>query len=227
MPSRPAPKRPSVATQSEKGLVIGSGKGGTGKTTICLNLATIAASHRLRVALLDTDPQETLTKWHERRTRHTDVPLLSLSTVPLGDVRQAISAIGEAGGIDLVIVDTPPGLEQQPQMGTLIRQADYVLVPTSQSTPDIESVREFMASVGALGTDAAYILNRTNQRWGSHRVAKRLLNQAGTLCPIDVRLLRDIEATADHGLGLNEIRGVKGLDDLEAVWEFVKKGLGV
>ena len=129
--------------------------------------------------------------------------------------------------MDLIIVDTPPGLEQRARISELIRRADFVLVPTSQSTADIDSALEFMAATAALRAPSAFLLSRTNQRWGSYRMAKKQLNRAGSLCPVDIRQLRDIEATHDYGLGINELGGAKGTDDMEAVWEFVRKAIGI
>ena len=144
------------------------------------------------------------------------------------DIKRAILEVEEADDLlDLVIVDTPPGLEQRARISELIRRADYVLVPTSQSTADIDSALEFKAATAALGVPSAFLLSRTNQRWGSYRLAKKQLNRAGTLCPVDVRQLRDIEATHDYGLGINELGGAKGGDDLEAVWEFVRQAMGI
>jgi chromosome partitioning protein len=207
--------------------VVASGKGGTTKTTTTLNLATIAAAAGLRVGILDSDEQETLTKWYERRKKHTGVPAVRLFTVPLVDIRRAIRELEEAEPMDLVIVDTPPGLEQRVRISELIRRADFVLVPTSQSTADLDSALEFMAATAALGAPSAFLLSRTNQRWGSYRMAKKQLNRAGPLCPVDIRQLRDIEATHDYGLGINELGGAKGTDDMEAVWEFVRKAMGI
>lgn len=210
-----------------KWLVVASGKGGTTKTTTSLNLATIAAAEGLRVGILDSDEQETLTRWYERRKKHVGVPSLRLFSIPLVDIKRAIREVEQAEPLDLLIVDTPPGLEQRARVSELIRRADYVLVPTSQSTADIDSALEFMAATAALSVPSAFLLSRTNQRWGSYRLAKKLLNRAGVLCPVDVRQLRDIEATHDYGLGINELGGAKGGDDLEAVWEFVRHAMEI
>jgi chromosome partitioning protein len=176
---------------------------------------------------LDSDEQETLTKWHERRRKHPGVPSLRLFTIPLVDIRRAIREVEEAGSLDLVIVDTPPGLEQRARISEILRRADFVLVPTSQSTADIDSALEFMSATAALGPPSAFLLSRTNQRWSSYRMAKKQLNRAGPLCPVDIRQLRDIEATHDYGLGINELGRAKGTDDMEAVWDFVRKAMGV
>ena len=224
----------AVAPPSAKWLVIASGKGGTSKTTTTLNLATVAAASGLSVAVLDTDEQATFSKWHARRetfrARHPQeaVPSIKLFSRPLEELETAIHEIEAWPGIDLVIVDTPPGLEQRLLISRLIRKADFLLVPTSQGTADLESADEFMSAATGIGGRAAFVLSRTNQRWGSYRLAKKLLNAAGELCPVDVRDLRDIEATHDHGLGINEFGGkAKGADDIEAVWQYVRKAMEI
>jgi chromosome partitioning protein len=206
-------------------LVCASGKGGTGKTTTVLNLATIAAAAGLRVALLDMDDQRTLSEWHSLRPE--GVPDLQLLTISLVDVGRAIREVDAMAGLDLLIVDTPPGLDQRVRLRELVQHADFVLVPTTQGPGDIRSVTEFMATLKALGVKAAFLLNRTNQRWGSYREARRKLNKAGPLCPVDVRQLRDIEATNSYGVGINEFDHAKGAEDLEAVWDFVRETMGL
>ncbi|HEX2255536.1 MAG TPA: ParA family protein [Afifellaceae bacterium] len=206
-------------------LVCASGKGGTGKTTTALNLATIAAAAGLRVALVDMDDQQTLSEWHGLRPE--GVLDLQLLTIPLVDVGRAIREVGAMAGFDLVIVDTPPGLDQRVRLRELVQHADFVLVPTTQGPGDIRSVTEFMATLKALRVKAAFLLNRTNQRWGSYREARRKLNKAGPLCPVDVRQLRDIEATNSYGVGINEFDRAKGAEDLEAVWDFVREVMGL
>lgn len=219
---------------SAKWLVVASGKGGTSKTTTTLNLATVAAASGVAVAVLDTDEQATLSKWHARREMLRNdypsnaIPSIMLFSRPLKDLESIFLEIDATPGLNLIIVDTPPGIEQRLQVSKLIRRADFVLVPTSQSTADLESAEEFMAAAIGLGGRAAFLLSRTNQRWGSYRIAKKLLNSAGDLCPIDVRDLRDIEATHDYGLGINEFGGkAKGGDDVEAVWDYVRKAMEI
>src|SRR3712207_2555484 len=84
---RPNEPRPAT-TPRVKWLVLGSGKGGSGKTTTALNLAALAANEGLKVILVDMDTQETLTRWHSRRPG--EAPPLLLHTIPLAKTAEAI-----------------------------------------------------------------------------------------------------------------------------------------
>ena len=49
-------------------ITVAQQKGGAGKTTVAAHLAVAwAASGRRRVAIIDTDPQGSLTQWHKVR----------------------------------------------------------------------------------------------------------------------------------------------------------------
>lgn len=233
-PSKPTDEKASgpgyrqdATAKTAKWIVLGSGKGGCGKTTSSLNLATIAAGNGLNVVLLDTDEQQTLSNWHRLRVQQGGLPSIRLVTIPLSDFVRAAREIEALQGVDLVIVDTPPGLDNQAGVSQLVRRADFVLVPSSQAKPDLDSAVEFMGVLVNLNVRGAFLLTKTSQRWGSYRMAKKRLNGAGNLCPVDVRFLRDIEATHEFGLGINELSGAKGTDDMESVWQFVRKSVGI
>jgi chromosome partitioning protein len=107
----------------------------------------------------------------------------------------------------------------------LVEKADFVLVPTTQGTADIDSVVEWMKFLKRDRTKSGFLLNKVQRTHTRYRTAKLRLNRAGALCPVDVRLLDDIEATHDHGVGVCEIRKSRGAEDFAAVWEYVKQQL--
>ena len=95
----------------------------------------------------------------EENIQKRQVPFIPLFSRPLGDLEKAIHDIEATPGLDLIIVDTPPGREQRLLISKLIRRANFVLVPTSQSTADLELAAEFMAAALAFDVRAVFLLS--------------------------------------------------------------------
>jgi chromosome partitioning protein len=102
-------------------------KGGTGKSTVAACLAGELLARGYKVALLDTDPQRTLTSWHDN-----DGPLkaISIGTANGASVAPALQRM--AAQHSVVIVDTA-GFQNRDTLAVLAL-ADFALVPF-QPTP--------------------------------------------------------------------------------------------
>jgi len=204
----------------QKWILASAGKGGTGKTSTSLNLAVCAVHAGYRVVLVDLDAQQSLSRWHQRRPEQA--PDIILWQGKMSDVPRAIAEITALEDIDLVIVDTPPGIDDYPQESRLlVKQADFIIIPTSAGTADLDSVIEWMSFLRRERASAAFLLNKVQRQHRRYQEARTRLNAAGPLCPVDVRMLDDIEATHDLGVGAIEIRRSKAIDDIRAVWLFV------
>jgi cellulose biosynthesis protein BcsQ len=142
-------------------------------------------------------------------------------------LEHAIAKVEEAetvDGFDLVIVDTPPNLDHwDVQARQIVARAEHVLVPTLQGRADIDSVREWMKLLQRQDASAAFLLNATNRQTKSFIAARSALLKVGTLCPIDVRRLEDVQLTHSLGCGLCEMKNVKGSEDLEGLWDHVRR----
>lgn len=117
-------------------VAVAQQKGGSGKSTVAANLAAVlAADGRRRVALLDTDPQGSVTRWHEERRRHNGgraAPIFF--DHPSGwRVPTALDRLRREQ--DVIVLDTPPHAGTDAKLA--IRAADLVLMPLQPSPADL------------------------------------------------------------------------------------------
>ncbi len=117
-------------------VTVAQQKGGSGKSTIAANLAAVLAADGRRVALLDTDPQGSVTRWHEERQRHNG----NGRTAPIffdrpSGWRVPIALDKLRREQDVVVGDTPPhaGIDAKAAM----RASDLVLMPLQPSPADL------------------------------------------------------------------------------------------
>ena len=150
------------AAKRAKLLLLSSAKGGSTKTTTARNLAVAAAHAGLRVATIDLDLQATLTNWWQKRP--DEAPAILHYQVPIQESEAALDEAVAANNLDIIIVDTPPGVENHPvAMRSLIRRVDFVLMPTTQGGPDLDSVIEWSRTVKREGRPSAFLLSRTKR----------------------------------------------------------------
>jgi len=107
-------------------------KGGTGNTTVALNLAGAACAAGIPAAVLDLDPQGSASLWADLR-RVDEPPVEPIDARDLG--RALRSAAGE--GAALVVLDTAPHSEGASVSAAAA--ADLVLVPCGVSLLDVHA----------------------------------------------------------------------------------------
>ncbi len=223
---KPAAKATRPATRHTKWLVISSGKGGSGKSTLTRNLAVHASHGNLKVATLDLDGQRSLTSWIDVRPH--EAPKFFNLAMPLQQISSAFDAMDRMPDLDLVIVDTPPGVNANPvEMRQLIQRADYVLVPSGMGASDLRSVIEWMRFIRREDRKGSFVLNLTKRNTGSYDRAKLELQTNGELCPFDIRDLEAVRISDLAGIGVLEMRGVTGLSDFQGLWQYVINKMGL
>jgi chromosome partitioning protein len=127
-------------------------KGGAGKTTTAVHLATAASAAGHTVAVVDLDPQATATSWGDRRT--ADAPeVISGQATRL----PALIAAARQNGADFLIIDTAPNADQTASLAA--RVADLVLIPSRPAIFDLEAIETTLLLVKAAMRPAYVVLN--------------------------------------------------------------------
>jgi chromosome partitioning protein len=112
-------------------IVVNSQKGGSGKTTLCAHLSVQAEKAGSGpVFLIDTDPQGTLTTWHEKREMATP-QRVELAFDAIADGLRRLTERDTA----YCFIDTAPS--RTDETATLFALADLVIVPIRPSPSDL------------------------------------------------------------------------------------------
>ena len=129
-----------------------SQKGGSGKTTLSVNVAALAAANGVPVAIIDLDPQASASAWCAARC--TDDIRHEACHPPL--LARTLERLGEAG-FALIVIDTPP--HNSTAAANAIRASDFVAVPVRPSSFDLAAVAETADLVRHANGRAGAVLN--------------------------------------------------------------------
>ena len=142
----------STAASHMKVVTLLAQKGGTGKTTLSIHLAVLAASQDKNVIVADIDPQESASFWSRRRTQ--DNPkVVSLTASSLKR-----SAKGYAKqGVDLLVIDTAPHSHDDAIIAAKL--ADFILIPSRPAILDLEAIGSSVDIVKNIDGKAVIVLN--------------------------------------------------------------------
>ena len=144
-------------------IAVASQKGGTGKTTLALNLAA-GLQRRAATLVLDADPQGSISQWAALAGEGIRLP--TVQPVPPGEVQGCIER--GARHHRYVVVDCPPTL-QTPDVHEVFAGADVVLVPVQPSPLDLWASADIVAALRAARNrnprlKAYVVLNQLDKR---------------------------------------------------------------
>jgi chromosome partitioning protein len=158
-------------------IAIISQKGGAGKTTLSVHLATAAVQAGHAAAIIDLDPQGTAASWGDRRQAAPEV--VSGQAARLAVLIDA----ARVNGADLLILDTAPNADQTALRAAQV--ADLVLIPCRAATFDLEAIQTTL-TLGQLAQKPSYVvLNAVPPRSGIGReAAGGLASRGAAVAPI-------------------------------------------
>lgn len=139
-------------------ITIAQQNGGAGKTTIAAHLAVAWSQRGKRVAVVDIDPQGSLTQWHKLREQRFGEDYTGMSFASISGWRVGSEIARLKREHDIIIIDSPPHTETEAR--TAIRSADIVLIPVQPSPTDLWATQATVALAKAERIPVRLVLNR-------------------------------------------------------------------
>jgi len=203
-----------------KVIAVASQKGGTGKTTLCGHLAVQAERMGAGpVALIDTDPQGSLSDWWNARGAAS--PAFVQTT--LATLTNDLAALREAG-VALVFIDTPPAMTFA--IVEVVANADLVLIPVRPSPHDLAAAGATVDVVEKLGRPLVFVVNGASPRARITSEAAIALSQHGTVATGFIHHRTDFASSMIDGRTVMELpRSPRSNAEITALWQYVAKRL--
>ena len=200
-----------------RSILVMNAKGGSGKTTISINLAVYYALEGYNVALVDYDPLYCALDWLEGRPE---------SRPKITGLEGLQKGARVPSGTEIVILDAPAATHGR-QVTELLSRAQTCVIPVIPSTIDLNAAARFIDEITELGrvlnrkVRVASVANRIRENAPGHFKIEEFLEstklRSGRKLPFVACLRNSINYShaADRGLGVWEIAPSKAAHDLE------------
>lgn len=201
-------------------IALTSQKGGTGKTTLSGHLAVQAARDGYGpVALIDTDPQGSLTQWSTARGSNE----LTVVSATVSTLDNEIAKLRE-DGVKTLFIDTPPAITWT--IIEVVKFSSLVLIPVRPSPHDLAAAGTTVDLVEHLGKPLVFIVNSASQRARITGEAAIALSQHGTVAPTTVHNRTDFAASMIDGRTVMELRNAqRSTAEIEGLWKYIAERL--
>jgi chromosome partitioning protein len=200
-------------------IAIANQKGGTGKTTLAVNLAA-GLERRGATVLLDADPQGSAGHWSRIGGGSSDLPpVVRLEGDDVGDAIHRAAARQR-----YVLVDCPPHLGSD-SLRRVLTAVDLVLMPVQPSPLDLWASVDMTAAIAEARASntrlrAFLVLNQLDPRNALSRSMHQALEEfevptlTGGMARRAAYRSAALEGSSVYGLGS---RGASAVQDMEAI----------
>lgn len=156
--------------------VVGN-KGGAGKTTLTVNLASGLSkqSEKGRIAIVDADPQGSSLQWHEVANTSDNVSVFAATAALPALVHELASAF------DYLLVDCPPSVQAK-QTIDVLKVANLALIPVQPSPVDLWATVHIEQAIGNARIfnpelESLLVINQLETRTTLSRVVREALTE--------------------------------------------------
>lgn len=203
-------------------IVVLNPKGGSGKTTLAINLAAVFAARGDATVLIDHDPQGSSTRWLRKRKP----PQLAIHGIAAfeRDSRTTRSwQMRIPDGTQKVIVDTPAAVDAR-ALPDFTRDASKIVVPVLPSDIDIHAASRciadllLVAKIKRAENRIGVIANRVRKNTLMFQSLMRFLEKLEIPIVATLRDSQNYVRAAEQGVGLHEMKPYLVKEDL-GQWE--------
>ena len=208
-----------MPAKTPKVVAIASQKGGSGKTTLAVHIATKAAQAGYESAVVDTDPQATAAAWSDWRGDFLPVVVTS----PPARLGRTIAS-AQKNGVDFVVIDTPPHADAAAREA--IKAADIVLIPTKPRAFDLAALEPVAELVSFAKKPAFVVLNAVPA--GATVLSEEAKNAAKDIgldmCPVELGDRAAFHRSSAKGETASESEpDGEAAGEIEAMWKWLSK----
>ncbi len=200
-----------------KTLAFLNQKGGSGKTTLLVHCSVAASAGNQRVAVIDTDPQGTATRWGQ--DREADRPIVAKATPQqLDDALEA----ARHDSIKYCFIDSAP--HAAPAASRVAAAADLVVIPVRPTAFDLAAIPATIDIVKATGVWAVFVLSACPVRATETAEAFEALESYGLpVSPIVIHERRAFARAVASGKSVYEFEpNGKASGEIGDLWAWIK-----
>jgi chromosome partitioning protein len=200
-------------------IVVMNPKGGSGKTTIAINLASYFASRQQTPVLMDFDPQGSSLRWVKKR-QPPQPPIHVIAAFEKDSRTTRAFQLRVPDSATHVIVDTPAAVESR-AMPDITKDADKILVPVLPSDIDIHAcsrcIRDLLlvAKIRREDNRIGVIANRVRRNTLTYQTLIRFLQTLGIPIVATIRDSQNYVRAAELGIGVHEMKSYLAAEDVE------------
>lgn len=211
-------------------IAVCNQKGGSGKTTLSMQLAGTLARRKNKVMVVDADPQGTATRWAASADDENPFPasVVGLSAASEKVHREVKKFVGD---YDFIIIDCPPAADSPaPQSALLI--ADLALVPIVPSPLDLWAsvgIRQVIESVSNINETliARLVVNQCQPNTNMAKEVLEVLPEFGIpVCKNYLRQRTAYRQSAVFGQTVQDF-GSKAKDAIREIENLTKEILSI
>lgn len=181
-------------------VLFGNGKGGCGKSTLCMNVAIGYKERRKRVLIIDGDiEQRTITKW----PRPTGVENPSIVECDPASILSTV--LDNVDDFDVILIDLPG--RDVVLLAELLEVVDLLISPTKPAHPDLLELGRCIDVAHAKGIPHVVVMNEAT-RETSDEIAElqETFAKYGPFLPTAIQQLAHYRRVYAFGAGVLELK---------------------